>query len=53
MMPYSLLQQLALIFYIPCRTDMAGHTKAFVYQVIGKWGASQAGQFLCKAQVNQ
>ena len=26
------------IFYIPSRTDMAGHTKAFDYPVMDHWG---------------
>ena len=29
------------IFYVLSRTDTAGHTKAFIYQVMDHWGESQ------------
>ena len=33
------------IFYMPSRTDTAGHTKAFDYPVMGHWGKSRSVQF--------
>ena len=41
----SLFDKWHQIFYMPGRTDTAGHTKAFDCPVMGHWGKSRSVQF--------